>query len=129
MVLAQWVSNAERGFWRMMSWWHAISIQCLLFGVVSITNLGAQQPASTPTATDVQVSMLFDSNCGSCHGSDGRGGEHAPDIATAPDVQRLADSDLVGIAKNGVPATAMPAFGWLGQWNVTAIGGDLRTLQ
>ena len=47
--------------------------------------------------------MLFDSNCGSCHGSDGRGGEHGPDIATAPDVQRLADSDLIAIAKDGVP--------------------------
>ena len=113
----------------MISWWHAISIQCLLFGVVSITNLRAQQPASTPTATDVQVSMLFDSNCGSCHGSDGRGGEHAPDIATAPDVQRLADSDLIAIAKNGVPATGMPAFGWLGQENLTAIVRYLRTLQ
>src|SRR6201996_8055039 len=111
----------------MMSWWHAISIQCLLFGVVSITNLGAQQPASTPTATDVQVSMLFDSNCGSCHGSDGRGGEHAPDIATAADVQRLADSDLIAIAKDGVPG--MPAFGWLGQEKLTAIVQYLRTLQ
>ena len=79
----------------MMSWWHTISVHCLLFGLVSITNLRAQQPASTMTAADVQGPTLFDSNCGSCHGSDGRGGEHGPDIATDPDVQRLADSDLV----------------------------------
>jgi putative heme-binding domain-containing protein len=113
----------------MMSWWHTISIQCLLFGLVSITNLRAQQPASTTTAADVQGSMLFDSNCGSCHGSDGRGGEHGPDIATAPDVQRLADSDLIAIAKNGVPGTGMPPFGWLGQEKLTAIVQYLRTLQ
>jgi putative heme-binding domain-containing protein len=113
----------------MISWWHTISIQCLLFGLVSITNLRAQQPASTTTAAGVQGSMLFDSNCGSCHGSDGRGGEHGPNIATAPDVQRLADSDLIAIAKNGVPATGMPAFGWLGQENLTAIVQYLRTLQ
>ena len=69
------------------------------------------------------------SNCGSCHGSDGRGGEHAPDIATAADVQRLADSDLIAIAKNGVPGTGMPAFGWLGQEKLTAIVRYLRTLQ
>jgi cytochrome c oxidase cbb3-type subunit III len=111
----------------MMSWWHTISIPCLLLGLVSITNLRAQQPASTTAAVDVQGSMLFDSNCGSCHGSDGRGGEHAPDIATAADVQRLADSDLIAIAKDGVPG--MPAFGWLGQEKLTGIVQYLRTLQ
>jgi len=73
--------------------------------------------------------MLYASNCGSCHGSDGRGGEHAPDIATAPDMQRLADSDLIAIAKNGVSGTGMPAFGWLGQEKLTAIVQYLRTLQ
>jgi putative heme-binding domain-containing protein len=113
----------------MMSWWHTISIQCLLLGLVSITNLRAQQPASTTTAADVQGSMLFASNCGSCHGSDGRGGEHAPDIATAPDMQRLDDSDLIAIAKNGVPGAGMPAFGWLGQEKLTALVQYLRTLQ
>jgi putative heme-binding domain-containing protein len=113
----------------MMSWWHTISIQCLLLGLISITNLRAQRPASTPTAANVQGSMLFDSNCGSCHGSDGRGGEHGPDIATDPNVQRLADSDLIAIAKNGVPGTGMPAFGWLGQKKLTAIVQYLRTLQ
>jgi cytochrome c oxidase cbb3-type subunit III len=113
----------------MMSWWNTISIQCLLLGLVSITNLRAQQPASAPTAADVQGSMLFNSNCGSCHGSDARGGEHGPDIATDPDVQRLADSDLIAIAKNGVPGTGMPAFGWLGQEKLTTIVQYLRTLQ
>jgi cytochrome c oxidase cbb3-type subunit III len=113
----------------MMSRWHTISIQCLLLGLVSITNLRAQQPASTTTAANVQGSMLFASNCGSCHGSDGRGGEHAPDIATAPDMQRLDDSDLIAIAKNGVPGAGMPAFGWLGQEKLTALVQYLRTLQ
>ena len=113
----------------MMRWWHTISIQCLLLGLVSITNLCAQQPASTTTAADVQGSMLFASNCGSCHGSDGRGGEHGPDIATDSDVQRLADSDLIAIAKNGVAGTGMPAFGWLGHEKLTSIVQYLRILQ
>jgi cytochrome c oxidase cbb3-type subunit 3 len=111
----------------MMSWWHTISIPCLLWVLVSITHLRAQQPASTTAAAHVQGSMLFDSNCGSCHGSDGRGGEHAPDIATAADVKRLADSDLIAIANDGVPG--MPAFGWLGQEKLNAIVQYLRTLQ
>jgi cytochrome c oxidase cbb3-type subunit III len=111
----------------MMSWWHTFSMQCLLLGLASITNLRAQQPARTNTGADVQGSMLFVSNCAGCHGSDGRGGEHAPDIATARDVQRLADSDLIAIAKDGVPG--MPAFGWLGQEKLTAIVRYLRILQ
>jgi putative heme-binding domain-containing protein len=111
----------------MMSWWHTISIPCLLLGLVSITHLRAQQPASTTAAAHVQGSMLFDSNCGSCHGSDGRGGEHAPDIATAADVKRLADSELIAIANDGVPG--MPAFGWLGQEKLNAIVQYLRILQ
>ncbi len=113
----------------MLSGWHTIFIQCLLLGLVSITYLRAQQPVSTTTAPDVQGATLFNSNCGSCHGSDGRGGEHGPDIATDADVQRLADSDLIAIAKDGVPGTGMPAFGWLGQDKLTAIVRYLRTLQ
>src|ERR1700742_1024010 len=113
----------------MMSWWHTISIQCLLLGLISITNLRAQQPASNPIAAGVQGSTLFASNCAGCHGSDGRGGEHGPDIATAPDVRRLADADLIAIAKHGVSGTGMPAFGWLGQEKLTSIVQYLRTLQ
>ena len=113
----------------MMSWRHMISIQCLLVGFISVTNLCAQQRASTPAVADVQGSALFASNCGSCHGSDGRGGEHAPDIATAPDVQQLADADLIAIAKDGIPGTGMPGFGSLGQEKLTAIVQYLRILQ
>ncbi len=113
----------------MMSRWHTISIRCLLLGLVSITSLRAQQPASTPAAANVQGSTLFASNCGSCHGSDGRGGEHAPDIATDPQMQQLADSDLIAITKDGVSGAGMPAFGWLGQEKLTAVVQYLRTLQ
>lgn len=112
----------------MMSWWLTISIQCLLLALVSITNLHAQRrPASTTTSAKVQGAMLFGSNCASCHGSDGRGGEHAPDIATAADVKRLADSDLITIAREGIPG--MPAFGWLGEEKLTSIIRYVRTLQ
>lgn len=113
----------------MMSWRHTIFIPCLLLGLVSITNLRAQQPASTTTAAGVPGATLFASSCGGCHGVDGRGGEHAPDIATAPNVQRLTDPALIAITKNGVSGTGMPAFGWLGDEKVAAVVQYLRTLQ
>lgn len=53
----------------------------------------------------------YQSNCAGCHGLDGRGGEHAPDIATVQRVQQLTDADLLRTMRDGIPATGMPAFG------------------
>ncbi len=50
------------------------------------------------------------SACAACHGLDGRGGEHAPDIATDQTVQRMADDALLTVIRNGIPAAGMPAF-------------------
>jgi cytochrome c oxidase cbb3-type subunit III len=90
--------------------------------------LAQQQPASSP-AERSDGAALFASSCAGCHGSDGRGGEHAPNIATSSEVQQLNDSDLLGIVKNGLPGSGMPAFGWMGQEKVTATMLYLRKLQ
>lgn len=50
------------------------------------------------------------SACAACHGLDGRGGEHAPDIATEQTVQRMSDGALLAVIRNGIPAAGMPAF-------------------
>src|SRR5277367_6636726 len=97
------------------------------FGVTGI--LVAQHSTNANPASASQGSALFSSNCASCHGADGRGGEHAPDIATASDVQRLADPNLIDIIKNGITGTGMPGFDWLGQDNVLALVAYLRTLR
>jgi cytochrome c oxidase cbb3-type subunit 3 len=54
--------------------------------------------------------QLFSSNCGGCHGLDGRGGEHGPNIATTSEVQRLGDRDILRIVRDGVSGAGMPAF-------------------
>lgn len=64
--------------------------------LLSMHPLQAQQPGA----------LTFASNCAACHGADGRGGEHAPNIATAPEVQHLADTDLAGIIRNGISGQA-----------------------
>ncbi|MFY9528294.1 MAG: c-type cytochrome [Candidatus Acidiferrales bacterium] len=87
----------------------------------------AKAPASsTPTSGGRQV---FSSSCASCHGLDGRGGEHAPDIATKPEVQALSDAELFRIIHDGVQAKGMPGFELLGNRKVSAVVGYLRTLQ
>lgn len=54
--------------------------------------------------------QLFASMCAGCHGLDARGGEHAPNIATSPDVERMSDSELLQVVRNGMPAAGMPGF-------------------
>jgi cytochrome c oxidase cbb3-type subunit 3 len=54
--------------------------------------------------------QVFGNICAACHGLDGRGGEHAPDIATNPEVQRMTDRELSGIVRYGIQNKGMPGF-------------------
>jgi cytochrome c oxidase cbb3-type subunit 3 len=60
-----------------MGWRRGIFVLVVLLGLVSLATLQAQPPGAA----------IFASNCAGCHGADGRGGEHAPNIATTPEVQ------------------------------------------
>lgn len=74
--------------------------------------------------------QLFTSMCAGCHGLDARGGEHAPNIATAAEVQKLSDSELTRIVRDGIPAAGMPSFGsTLKSDQMAAVVSYLRVLQ
>jgi len=112
--------------------WHrceVIAPLCILLALGTPGTLLAQDKTSASLPGESQGSALFSSNCAVCHGADGRGGEHAPDIATASDVQRLTDKNLIDIVKNGITGTGMPGFSELGQNQILALVSYLRTLQ
>lgn len=96
-----------------------IFVRSGVFALLSTAAVQAQQPGA-PT---------FAANCAGCHGADGRGGEHAPNIATAPEVQRLADRDLAGIIRHGISGAGMPAFPSLTSDQVEGVVKYLRLLQ
>jgi cytochrome c oxidase cbb3-type subunit III len=73
-------------------------------------------------------SQQFIRNCAGCHGTDGRGGDKAPSIATMPSVVALSDDALVKIVHDGTQA-GMPAFPQLGDAGIRAVVDYLRTLQ
>lgn len=74
--------------------------------------------------------QIFSSTCAACHGLDGRGGEHAPDIATNAGVQHKTDGELTSIIRKGIPSGGMPAFGsLLDEGQTRAVLVYLRTLQ
>jgi cytochrome c oxidase cbb3-type subunit III len=94
-------------------------IAAAVLGLLSAGTLRAQSPGAA----------IFSSNCSGCHGADGRGGEHAPNIATAPEVQHLADTDIANIIKHGISGAGMPAFSFFKQQQVDDVVGYLRLLQ
>jgi putative heme-binding domain-containing protein len=105
----------------------SLPIACCVSAVLAIstvrTHLFAQaQPSANAAA-------LFAANCAACHGSDGRSGERAPDIATRREVLSRSDADLLRVVQNGLPGTPMPAFGYLGRDRLVALVRQLRTLQ
>jgi cytochrome c oxidase cbb3-type subunit 3 len=67
--------------------------------------------SGAPTLASSQLGQqLFNSNCAGCHGLDGRGGEHGPNIATSANAQRLEDREILHIVRDGIAAGGMPAF-------------------
>lgn len=73
-------------------------------------------------------SRTFAERCGTCHGLDGRGGEHAPDI-TSVAVAELSNADLERVVQNGIAARGMPSFATLGPAAIKSIVVYLRILQ
>ena len=87
-------------------------------------------PATCTAQVNVAAgAKTFSANCSGCHGSDGRGGERAPDIATARNISSLADEDLVRIVQHGVAGAGMPAFSYLGDQGIANVVAYLRVLQ
>jgi cytochrome c oxidase cbb3-type subunit III len=73
--------------------------------------------------------QFFENRCAGCHGIDGRGGERAPDIATAPKVQQRSDSALEEVITNGIPSRGMPAFRTIDAPTTRALIQYVRFLQ
>jgi putative heme-binding domain-containing protein len=71
----------------------------------------------------------FASNCAGCHGLDAKGSERGPDIATRRAIQKLPDTSLAAIIRNGKAGTGMPPFHSLGEPRIQAVLKYLRTLQ
>ena len=73
---------------------------CVFFA--SITIAGTAWAQDPPPGK-----IIFEDRCGTCHGADGNGGEHAPAIVRA--VRDMQDPQLATLIKAGLPARGMPA--------------------
>ena len=96
----------------------SLTKQIDLFGVVTLTGLSVALVAGSTSAEQKTLAAsaareTFTSRCASCHGLDGRGGEHAPDIVTSPSVRSQSDQSLFDVISRGLPRAGMPGFGQL----------------
>jgi alcohol dehydrogenase (cytochrome c) len=71
--------------------------------------------------------QVFVSQCATCHGSDGNGGELGPAIATR--VPSLDDDNLRSLFRQGLPAAGMPPFPGVSATEAGDLIRYLRTLR
>lgn len=98
--------------------------------VASFSLTAAHGSAQERAPSDSAPGQRTFSTCASCHGLDGRGGEHAPNIVTEAKVKRLSDDALLRIIRDGIPAAGMPSFSKTLSGNeIQAVFKYLRELQ
>ena len=109
--------------WVLTTWWIALAA-----GTSVAYPQASDRPESSKPVARAAGAELFEAKCAACHGLDGRGGEHAPDIAGAPSVKSRSDAQLLQIIRDGVIAKGMPSFLSLGDQKICALVGHLRFL-
>ena len=90
-----------------------------------------QQPATGAQAVS-QGKALYDQHCTACHGANAGAGERAPAIVSTATSMRgqRSDAQLMAIVKNGIPGSAMPAWGnRLSDGDIANIGAFIHALR
>lgn len=108
-----------------------ILLSLILFAAIGTAlcpKSNSQNPTSNPTP-DVRGKNLFEVRCATCHGLDGLGGEHAPDIVRQAAVKSLSNQELLDLIHNGIPEAGMPGFPELGKDGNQDLVAYLRFLQ
>lgn len=125
------LGSAESGK-RDVTWRIVLKFGLVLISLGSTGNILCQSPISEEPASglvDSRAKSIFEGKCATCHGLDGRGGEHAPDIIRRPDVKALSDEALLNVIHDGIPEEGMPGFPSIAREGAEAVVAYLRFLQ
>jgi putative heme-binding domain-containing protein len=87
------------------------------------------QESASSLKPDVRGKNIFEAKCATCHGLDGLGGEHAPDIIRRSGVKALSEEALLNVIHDGIPEEGMPGFPNLGGEGAHAVVAYVRFLQ
>jgi cytochrome c oxidase cbb3-type subunit III len=113
--------------------WRIPAFRLILLFFGAIGNVLCQNPNSDQTTLgpkpDLRGKSIFELRCATCHGLDGLGSEHAPDIVRRPAVRALSDQALLNLILDGIPQGGMPGFTNMGKEDGQAVVAYLRFLQ
>jgi cytochrome c oxidase cbb3-type subunit III len=115
--------------WRIV---FALGLMLILFGATgNVVCQNAKGGESIPglNTDSSRGKNIFETKCATCHGLDGLGGEHAPDIIRRPAAKALSDSTLLNLIHDGIPEEGMPSFPSIGQEGGQAVVAYMRFLQ
>ena len=105
----------------------------ILLAAVATSKVTSSQTPNTQSSSKRVINSdgkkLFEAQCAACHGLDGGGGEHAPDIARASSVKSRSESELFYIIHDGLILNGMPSFSTISDDKIRAILAHLRLLQ
>jgi cytochrome c oxidase cbb3-type subunit 3 len=103
----------------------------ICFGAIStVLGQNSNSDESTPgPQPEARGKNVFEAKCATCHGLDGLGGEHAPDIVRRLAMRTLSDEALLDLIHEGITEAGMPGFANLGKENDTALISYIRFLQ
>ena len=114
----------------------SIGLGLIAFGAMSFgasgTAFGQNSNSKESTASPqpgLGGKSIFELKCATCHGLDGLGGEHAPDIVRRLSIRTLSDEALLDVIHEGITEAGMPGFPNLGSENDRALIAYIRFLQ
>jgi putative heme-binding domain-containing protein len=118
---------------RGVTWQIVLKFGLVLISLGAAGNVLCQNPNREQSASGLKVDLrgksVFEAKCATCHGLDGFGGEHAPDIIGRSGVKSLKDEALLSVIHDGIPEEGMPGFPSLGGEDSHAVVAYLRSLQ
>ena len=115
--------------WRVVS---RVGLVLMFFATVSLAlcqKSNSEQSPSPISRPELRGKSVFDLTCATCHGLDGLGGEHAPDIIRRTEVRTLSDQALLNLIHDGIPQRGMPGFSDMTAEDSQAVVAYLRFLQ
>jgi cytochrome c oxidase cbb3-type subunit III len=118
---------SRSGTWRIVFMFGLVMISFGAASDILCQNSNGETP--TPALKPAAGKNIFEAKCATCHGLDGLGGEHAPDIIRRPAVETLSDQALLDLIHDGIQEEGMPSFAGLGREGGEAVVTYIRFLQ
>ncbi len=108
-----------------------VGLVMMFFGAVgaALCQKSHSEQSSSASQRELRGKRVFELRCATCHGLDGLGGEHAPDLIRPTEVRTLAEQELLTLIHDGIPQLGMPGFSDVSGEDSRAVVAYLRFLQ